>query len=278
MSVEAPTKFMDVVFLIDATGSMSSTLKAAHDKAAEIAIDLRVQNPDVDFRFGSVCYRDPIDSPGDVHQVQILSSDIDSLVAFLATVDASGGADTPEDWVGAYDLALNQIQWRSGAKTIVHIADAPAHGERYCGVTNHEEETPKLAPLIERVARQGILVTALNLNAGATLSFTECKTVYDAAGGRRYAIESFAVQGGWGDDEKAAPCRKRASRAECGKKTRRASGDECGKKKRKASRAEDDDELETVIAPPPSASARIAAKLADATASTCHAALAMEYV
>jgi hypothetical protein len=32
-----------------ATGSMSSTLKAAHDKAAELAINLRVKNPTVQF-------------------------------------------------------------------------------------------------------------------------------------------------------------------------------------------------------------------------------------
>jgi hypothetical protein len=149
MSEDAPVKFMDVVFLIDATGSMSSTLKAAHDKAAELAINLRVKNPTVKFQFGSVCYRDPIDSPGDVHQVHQLSEDMDALVAFLAGVCAHGGGDGPEDWVGAYDLVLREIQWRDGAKTIIHIADAPAHGKRYCGHENHEEESHKLAPLIE---------------------------------------------------------------------------------------------------------------------------------
>jgi hypothetical protein len=92
--------------------------------------------------------------------VHALSPDIDCLVAFLATVRATGSGDGPEDWVGAYGVALSEMRWRGGAKTVVHITDAPAHGARYCGHPNHEEEAPKLAPLIERVTRDGILVTA----------------------------------------------------------------------------------------------------------------------
>jgi hypothetical protein len=126
---------------------------------------------------------------------------MDYLVAFLATVRASGGGDGPEDLVGAYHLALRQIEWRDGAKTIIHIADAPAHGELYCGFANHDEEYDELVMLIEGVAgaAAGILVTGLDLNSCATRSFNECKTIYDTAHGRKYTVESFAVQLGWGD-------------------------------------------------------------------------------
>jgi hypothetical protein len=254
---------MDVVFLIDATGSMAATLKGAHDKAAEIAIDLRVRNPDVKFEFGSVCYRDPIDSHGDVHEVHQLSDNMDSLVEFLGTVQAQGGGDGPEDWVGAYDLALGRIAWRNGAKTIVHIADAPAHGARFCGYNNHEEESSKLKPLIKRVAQQGILVMALDLNGSATLSFNACKAMYDAAGGRKYTIESFVVQGGWG--EGTACCRRRSS-ASLSSGTKRKSKMRCSR--------DPDDRLHKARPP---ASDGIGVKLATATASVCDDALAMEY-
>jgi hypothetical protein len=53
---------MDVVCLIDATGFMRAILKGAHDKPAEIAVNHCVRNPDVKFKFGSVCSRDPLDS------------------------------------------------------------------------------------------------------------------------------------------------------------------------------------------------------------------------
>jgi hypothetical protein len=184
---------MDVLFVIDATGSMASAIKAAHDRAASIAGDLRREHPDVDFRFGSVCYRDPIDSPGDTHQVCDFTSDIDRLVQFLSGVHASGGGDGPEDWVGALKLSLDSVKWRSGQKTLIFIADAPAHGRQFCGHVNHEEEAPKLLPLIERVASEQIYVQGLDLNGGACLAFQEFKRIYDAAGGPRCTYEQFSI-------------------------------------------------------------------------------------
>jgi hypothetical protein len=62
-----------------------------------MAINLRVKNADVDFLFGSICYRDPVDSSADVHEVHQLGVEIDSLVAFFSTVAATGGGDGPED-------------------------------------------------------------------------------------------------------------------------------------------------------------------------------------
>jgi hypothetical protein len=144
------TNLMDVLFVIDATGSMSGALRAAHDRAASIASDLRREHPELDFRFGSVCYRDPIDARGDVHQVCDFTPDIDVLVRFLGRVQASGGGDGPEDWVGALRLSLDGVRWRDGQKTMIFIADAPAHGRQFCGHRNHKEEAPKLAPLIVR--------------------------------------------------------------------------------------------------------------------------------
>jgi hypothetical protein len=191
-STSAPD-LMDVLFVIDATGSMSGAIKGAHDRAASMASDLRRQHPDIDFRFGSVCYRDPIDSRGDVHQVCDFTSDIDSLVRFFSGVSASGGGDDPEDWVGAFKLSLDGVHWRNGQKTMIMIADAPAHGRQFCGDQNHEEEAPKLPPLIQRIAQAGIVVQGLDLNSGATLSFTEFKRLYDAAGGSSFSHEPFNV-------------------------------------------------------------------------------------
>jgi hypothetical protein len=191
-------KLMDVVFVIDATGSMGPTINAAHNKASEIANTLRGKDPDVDFMFGSVCYRDPIDSHGDVHQIQQLDSDINHLVAFLSGIAPTGGGDSPEDWVGAYRLALDDIKWRDGAKAVVHIADAPAHGQKYCGYANHEDESEKLEPLLRELAKRQILVTCLDINEGASVSFAACKRIYEDAGGPQFTIEPLSLRGSLG--------------------------------------------------------------------------------
>jgi hypothetical protein len=186
----ADVKKADVLFIIDATGSMASSIAGAHRKASDLAVELRNTNPDVDFRFGCICYRDPVDSPSDVHQVHDLNDDVESLIGFLSTIQATGGGDGPEDWVGAYEIALKHIHWRSGAKTIVHIADAPAHGSAFGG-PGHEGEAEKLPPLIRGLAEQGIVMSGLDLNRGATKSFTACKSIYDKANGPRFDIETF---------------------------------------------------------------------------------------
>jgi hypothetical protein len=183
-------KTMDVVFLIDATGSMAAMIKGAHDKAAELATELRKKSSEIDFRFGCVCYRDPIDVRSDVHQVHGLNSDIQAMVRFLEGVKASGGGDCPEDWVGAYEIALHQIQWRTGGKTIIHMADAPAHGSKFGG-PGHEEEGPKLVPLIEETAREQIVISAMDIWAQASKAFAECKVIYDKCQGPGYDIQVF---------------------------------------------------------------------------------------
>jgi hypothetical protein len=97
---------IDLVFLIDSTRSMASSVNAAHDNVAEIASNLRAKYPTIKFEFGSVCYRDPVDNYCDKYKMHRLSANVDWLVDFLATVHAKGGGGNPEDWVGAYDLAL----------------------------------------------------------------------------------------------------------------------------------------------------------------------------
>jgi hypothetical protein len=184
---------MDVLFVIDATGSMSGALRAAHDRAASIASDLHREHPTIDFRFGSVCYRDPVDSRRDVHEVCDFTPDIGRLAHFLSGVRATGGGDVPEDWVGALRLSLTGVTWRGGRKTLIWIADAPAHGRRFCGSLNHEEESPKLPPLIVEVAKAQIHVQGLSLQGGANATFTEFKTIYDAAEGPGCTFEQFSV-------------------------------------------------------------------------------------
>lgn len=199
-------KVMDVVFLIDATGSMSSTIRAAHKHASERAVTLRERLPDVNFQFGSICYRDPIDCPSDTHELHHLTSDIASLVSFFASVEAKGGGDRPEDWAGAYSLALNAMKWRDGAKTIIHIADAPAHGKLYCGKRNHEEEATKLRPMIETVAKRGILMCCIDINCGAGSAFNVCKAIYETAGGCKFGIEGLSLHRGRGRGSEMVDC------------------------------------------------------------------------
>ena len=119
--------------MIDATGSMQSWIESAGEKCITISEDLQSQFPDLNFRFGRIFYRDPIDSIKDEHEVFDLTNDYYNLKISFLKIVAEGGNDIEEDWVGAYNMALN-LNWRDGTKLIIHIADSPAHTIEFCGV------------------------------------------------------------------------------------------------------------------------------------------------
>ena len=187
---------MDVLFVIDATGSMANTIQAAHDKAEDLAFDLQISNRTALFKFGCVCYRDPVDAPADVHQVFDFDEEIENLATFLEDVKASGGGDGPEDFVGALNESFNSLSWRDGKRAIIWIADAPAHGQRYCGAPNHQEEEPKLEPLVARLGKEHYYFVGLSLNGGADRTFSEMKAIYEANGGQSFKVESFSPDKG----------------------------------------------------------------------------------
>jgi hypothetical protein len=185
----------DVVYLCDATGSMKSYITAAKNECVAISQQLQRDLPQFHFQFGAVFYRDPIDSPSDVHQTFLLSNRPENLASQIGTVSASGGGDGPEDWVGAYRLALTNMSWRGGQKLIIHLADAPAHGKYYCGTQNHEPESPKLAPLIRECAAKGIKIVGLPIGTATNTqtSFAKCQDHYVKAKGPFYRIQSFGT-------------------------------------------------------------------------------------
>jgi hypothetical protein len=88
---------------------------------------------------------------------------------------------------------LHRIQWRSGGKTIIHMADAPAHGSQFGG-PGHEEQGPKLIPLIEETAQQQIVVSAMDIESQASTAFAKCKEIYDKCQGPGYDIQIFALK------------------------------------------------------------------------------------
>ena len=171
------TKEYNIVYMIDGIGSMQNWIEAAGDRCLKISEDLKNQFPDLDFRFGGIFYRDPIDKPTDIHEIFDLTNDYEDLKNKFSNVKADGGGDDPEDWVGAYSSALN-LNWRDGTKLIIHIADAAAHTKEFCGEINHEEEAGKLQKILKSVADKNIKIFSFAINQSAKSSFQVCESYY----------------------------------------------------------------------------------------------------
>lgn len=115
---------IDVVFAVDTTGSMGGLLDGAKRTVWSIASHIRKTDPDADLRIGLVAYRDIGDDY--VTKPLSLTSDLDAVYAELATYQAAGGGDTPEDVDAALDDSLHKMQWRDGAKKLIFVVgDAP---------------------------------------------------------------------------------------------------------------------------------------------------------
>lgn len=53
----------DILYLVDATGSMSGQIQSAKEECINISNELKQELPGFDFQFGAIFSRDPIDSP-----------------------------------------------------------------------------------------------------------------------------------------------------------------------------------------------------------------------
>ena len=181
----------DIVYLLDATGSMESYLAAARDQCINISNQLKKELPQFNFNFGAVFYRDPIDCPGEKNHTYSLKEDVEKLKEELASESANGGGDGPEDWVGAYEMACDNIIWRNGTRLIIHVADAPAHGNEWCGYDNHNDENPKLYPWIKKCVDKNIRIIGFQIGSEPKGCFSKFKEEYDSKGGILCEIKNF---------------------------------------------------------------------------------------
>ncbi len=119
---------LDVVFLLDATGSMGDEIGAVKEKIREMISEIALGDPAPDVRFGIVAYRDRDDEY--VTRTYWLTRNIDRIVENLDEIEADGGGDYPESFNEGLHVAVQELNWEldgSVSRLIFLIADAPPH-------------------------------------------------------------------------------------------------------------------------------------------------------
>lgn len=127
MAQQIETVQLDVLFLLDATGSMSDEIAQLQENILAISAQVDALDTDIDVRYSLVTYRDFGDDY--VTRVYDFTSDVNLFQNSLAGVVANGGGDYPEAMSEGLDMALNAVNWRSedAVKLIFLVADAPPH-------------------------------------------------------------------------------------------------------------------------------------------------------
>lgn len=186
---------VDIIYLIDSTGSMGEETKKASKLIIENSIDLNKKYLFYEFQFGIIFYNDPIDCKNDKNDFFQLTKNIDGIKTFCDNWKNQSGGDGAEDWVGGYDIALNKILWRNRKKIIIHICDAPAHGKKYsknCD-DNHKEKKfeEQLDKLMIKFAKNNFEIVGLYKKDVAKFCFEECQKIYNENKGRYFSIQSY---------------------------------------------------------------------------------------
>ena len=109
---------VDVAFLIDATGSMGTYIKAVKDGINSIVSKINSRFKDAVVRVAFVAYRD---YEGGAKHFEILdfTEDKKKFTNFVGGVTASGGGDAPEDVLGAIDKTIN-LNWTAINRFFYH--------------------------------------------------------------------------------------------------------------------------------------------------------------
>jgi len=119
---------VDLVFVLDTTGSMGGLIEAAKEKIWSIATTMARAQPAPEIRIGLVAYRDRGDEY--VTRVFDLTTDLDSMYAHLMEFKADGGGDGPEAVNEALEDAVGRMGWNSDPSTykaVFLVGDAPPH-------------------------------------------------------------------------------------------------------------------------------------------------------
>lgn len=117
---------LDLLFVLDATGSMSEEIARLKSTIEIINLNLSSLNIKLSLRFGLVAYRDREDDY--VTRLIPFTANLDLFRLQLQQISADGGGDTPEDLQAALDDALHKMDWNTdGLRLAFIITDAGLH-------------------------------------------------------------------------------------------------------------------------------------------------------
>lgn len=154
---EAPEKALDLMFMIDTTGSMGDELEYLQAEFLDVIKRVDSDNPGLDKRVSMNFYRDE----GDEYIIRPFgfTSDMQKASEQLSAQEAYGGGNYPEAVDTALENAINGHKWREDSTKIMFmVLDAPAHSS--------DEITRSLVKSAKAASAKGIRIIPI-VSSGA---------------------------------------------------------------------------------------------------------------
>jgi von Willebrand factor type A domain len=120
---------VDICFVVDTTGSMSSFINAAKKHLLKMISTLG-SIAGLDWQVGLVEYRDhPPQDNSFVKRAYQLTSDLKKMEGTINKLAADGGGDAPEAVYDGLQAACKEMNWRKhSCRFVILVGDAPPHG------------------------------------------------------------------------------------------------------------------------------------------------------
>lgn len=156
-------KTLEMVFVVDTTGSMGGLIEGAKQKIWSIVNDVMQKKDRPSVKIGLVAYRDNGDAY--VTQVTALTDDLDKIYSTLMDFQAAGGGDTPENVRRALAEGVEKAGWSktddNTAQILFLVGDAPPH--------NDYVQEPDVLETTAKAVKQNMIVNTIQCgNLGGT--------------------------------------------------------------------------------------------------------------
>lgn len=153
-STSSKQKTLEMVFVLDTTGSMGGLIEGAKQKIWSIVNDVMQRKDRPNVKIGLVAYRDNSDAY--VTQVTPLTDDLDKIYTKLMDFRAEGGGDTPENVRRALAEGVEKVGWTktnsNTAQILFLVGDAPPQ--------NYVQE-PDVLATTEKAVKQNMIVNTI---------------------------------------------------------------------------------------------------------------------
>ncbi len=175
---------LDIMFIMDLTGSMSIWLNEAKKSIKNIIEEITDNNPGSKIRISFIGYRDFLEKDEKrEYDTQEFTENIDEFNQFISKLDCNGGGDEPEDIVGALRQAL-KMNWLSNAKYAILVSDAPCHGKQYHNISydrfaDGDPEGVPLEDVIKQFVEKDITFYCIEINSTTKKMFDIMKSIYN---------------------------------------------------------------------------------------------------
>ena len=174
---------LDLLFIMDITGSMEGYLEIAKQKLIGIMKIIKNECIGIDINLGFIGYKDVTEILKKKYLDKDFTKDHKDVEDCIKGLNADGGDDTAEHVSWAFSRAIKK-SWSSKTKFAILVADAPCHGKKYHdenlwddypeGVPNEEN----IEMLVDKMGEMNISLICMKLTKFTDLMYNIFKDIY----------------------------------------------------------------------------------------------------